>query len=172
MTDLEPGDEILVNTATWNWQRDPAVAALTGGGYVVTWTSDATYGPDDHDGSGSGVYMQLYNADGTARGIETRVNTTIAGNQFLSDAVGLADGGFVVVWAGPNPNDNNFIDVYLQRYDASGNLVGGETVVDASLPYGQLYPAAGALSDGGCVVVWEGVDYETSRPLVFSQAYN
>ena len=45
------------------------MAALAGGGFVVTWTSDG------QDGSGYGIYGQRYAADGTAVGSEFRVNT-------------------------------------------------------------------------------------------------
>ena len=63
------GAETQVNTFTFMDQLRPEITALSDGGWVVAWSSES------QDGSGYGVYQQAYNADGTARGAETRVNT-------------------------------------------------------------------------------------------------
>ena len=68
--------ETRVNTTTANDQWDAAVAALSDGGYVVTWMSNARPGWLQH-----GIYAQRYDANGNAVGSETRVNTTTAGGQ-------------------------------------------------------------------------------------------
>ena len=54
------GPEFQVNAFTPGDQSTPSVTALSDGGWVVTWGSDA------QDGSGRGVYAQRYFADGTA----------------------------------------------------------------------------------------------------------
>ena len=56
--------EIAVNTYTGNDQNQSAVAALSDGGFLVTWTSDG------QDGSGYGVYAQRYDAQGNAVGLK------------------------------------------------------------------------------------------------------
>src|SRR5690606_22070419 len=48
------GDEIQVNTHTSGYQLAPQIAAVEGGGFVVTWQSDG------QDGSNYGVYAQRY----------------------------------------------------------------------------------------------------------------
>lgn len=63
------GGEFRVNTTTANHQNAPSIAALSGGGFVVTWTSV------NQDGSSSGVYGQQYGANGVPIGGEFRVNT-------------------------------------------------------------------------------------------------
>lgn len=55
-------DTFLINTTTSSNQSDPSVALLTGGGYVVVWTSAG------QDGSGDGVYGQRYTAAGAKAG--------------------------------------------------------------------------------------------------------
>ena len=71
------GDEYLVNSYTSGTQKladsGNAVAALPGGGYVVSWTSV------NQDGDSGGIYAQRFDADGSASGNEFRVNTTTAG---------------------------------------------------------------------------------------------
>ena len=86
------GTEFKVNTTTAGNQTQPAVAALAGGGFVVTWTSSG------QDGSGLGVYAQRYDATGKAQGSEFLVNKTTAGDQSMPSIAGLTGGGFVVAW--------------------------------------------------------------------------
>jgi len=69
------GDETRVNTETAGNQMissgvSQAIATDANGNYVVVWGSDL------QDGSGWGVYAQLFNADGTSQGSEIPVNTT------------------------------------------------------------------------------------------------
>ena len=80
------GSEFRVNTYTTNAQVYSSVAALAGGGFVVTWTSDG------QDGSGYGIYGQRYAADGTPVGSEFRVNQITAGDQ-SRNVLWLRDGG-------------------------------------------------------------------------------
>ena len=54
------GAEFQVNTYTTSNQSDPSIAALSDGGFVVTWTSNS------QDGDKSGVFAQRYNSDGVA----------------------------------------------------------------------------------------------------------
>ena len=87
------GGEFQINTYTAGVQWDASVAALAGGGFVVTWRSD------HQDGSSINVYGQAYDASGSAQGGEFLVNTYTAGGGDPSVA-GLPDGGFVVTWTG------------------------------------------------------------------------
>jgi Ca2+-binding RTX toxin-like protein len=54
------GNEFRVNTSTSNSQYQPMAAALADGGFVVTWMDNS------QDGSGSGVYGQIFQPDATA----------------------------------------------------------------------------------------------------------
>ena len=101
------------------------MAALSDGGYVVTWMSLG------QDGSGWGIYAQRYDADGNAVGSETRVNTTTASDQVYPAVAALSDGGYVVTWKSRNQDGSRF-GIYAQRYDADGNAVGSETRVNTT----------------------------------------
>ncbi|MBA5776154.1 cadherin-like domain-containing protein, partial [Stappia sp. F7233] len=147
------GSEFRVNAATANSQRQPAVAALAGGGFVVTWASTG-------DGSLEGVYQQRFDAGGAALGGQDLVNETIAGSQDLAQVAGLAGGGHVVVWRSARA-DGSGHDVYLRAYDAAGAALGGEALVSGGVAgegNGQDLPVLAALSDGGVLVAWSSAD--------------
>ncbi|MCB1486502.1 MAG: hypothetical protein KDJ88_03475, partial [Bauldia sp.] len=121
-----------------NDETDIQVAALANGGFVAVWQTD-------NDGSGSGIRFSVYDNNGAAVkanqfGGGIAVNTTTSGEQVTPDVTALADGGFVVVW-----DDDQRSGTYGQRFDASGNKVGGEFLVHSGTAGDQ---AVAALSDG------------------------
>ena len=77
------------------------------GDFVITWTSN------DQDGNG-GASMPASHAAGVAKGGETLVNTTTAGDQEYSSVAMDAKGGFVVGWTGNGPGDT--LGVFGQRF--------------------------------------------------------
>ena len=148
-------DEFRVHADTANYRDAPSVAGLTGGGFVVTWTS---YG-EDESGTG-GIYAQRYTADGLAVDGQFRVNSTVAGDQYDSAVAALTGGGFVVTWV--SDQDGSATSIQGQRFDAAGNKVGGEFLVN-TFPTGmQWYPAVAALADGGFVVSWQSDSQDDS----------
>ena len=61
---------------------------------------------------------------------ESLANTTTAGSQFISQVIGLDDGGYVVIWNDASHTFNTSgTTVVGQRFDASGVKVGGEVKV-------------------------------------------
>ena len=69
------GGEFLVNQFTSYNQRTPAVAALSGGGFVVVWVSEQERVTDAAGMPSVDIYGRLYNAGGAAVGDEFLVNT-------------------------------------------------------------------------------------------------
>ena len=157
------GGEFRVNSTMNNAQLDPSVAALSDGGFVVTWNSL------DQDGSNWGVYGQRYDNTGAADGPEFRVNTETLGDQRYSSVTALPDGGFVVTWNSSGQDGSDW-GVYGQRYDENGAPDGGEFLVNTTTAGAQLYPDVAALPDGGFVVVWNSSD--GSGRGVFGQRYD
>jgi hypothetical protein len=141
------GGETLINTTTVGDQGSPVVVGLIGGGYVVAWTSY------DQDGSGPGIYLQQYDANGSRVGSETRVNTFTTANQDHAALAALSDGGYIVTWeSAVRSGFGN--EIYSQRYDASGNALGGEIQVNLTTEDDQSEPAVAALANGSYVVSW------------------
>ncbi|MES2444127.1 MAG: putative Ig domain-containing protein [Pseudomonadota bacterium] len=87
------GDETQVNTYTDDLQEDPAVAALSDGGFVVAWKSYR------QDGDSDGVYSQRYDAAGVPQGGEIRVAAVTEGSQYTPSVTAFG-GGYIVTWAG------------------------------------------------------------------------
>ena len=69
------GPEVQVNSFTGGSQSWAQVAALSTGGYVITWQDDT------NDGSGYGTYGQRFDASGGALGEQFLINTTITSTQ-------------------------------------------------------------------------------------------
>ena len=130
------GKGFQISTALTD-ETDVQVAALTGGGFVVAWVGK--------DGDSSGIRYSVYNANGTAVkanqfGGGFGANATTAGVQSGADVAGLKDGGFVIVWRDTERNGT-----YGQRFDASGDKVGGEFLAAGS---GRTSSIVAALDDG------------------------
>jgi hypothetical protein len=126
-TGVAQGSEFRVNTYTTNNQFQPAVTALSDGGFVVTWSSSG------QDGSNYGVYGQRYNATGVAQGTEFLVNTYTTNNQFQPAVTALSNGEFVVTWSSNGQDEEGGGGVYGQRFSKDGNVAAlsftGDTVV-------------------------------------------
>src|SRR6056297_588522 len=118
------GTEFLVNTQTTGGQRDASVAGLAGGRFVVVWEDD-----NGTDGSGSGVFGQVFEGDGTAVGGEFQINVETSSSQFDPEVIGTDDGGFVVTWSSSTSGtagDGSGTGVFGRRFDADGLATSGE----------------------------------------------
>ncbi|NQV43326.1 MAG: cadherin-like domain-containing protein, partial [Rhodospirillales bacterium] len=129
----------------------PDVAELSGGGYVVSWSSN--------DNTNGVVYAKIYDDSGTALGNEFQVNTTTANLHYWTSVTGLADGGFVTVWATNATTDFNILG---QRYDASGTAVGGEFTVNSVTASDQIEPEVTSLLGGGFVVTFSSFNEDSA----------
>ena len=158
------GSEILVNTATANTQNDPQIAALSNGGFVVTWTDlSQGVGGAGGDASWSAVKAQLFAADGTPVGTEILVNTTTTDMQVNQRITVLSNGGFVVTWEDAHfrpLGGYDYLAVRAQVFTADGAAVGSEILLNTTTTNGSgQHPQITALSNGGFVVTWEDTSH-------------
>ena len=146
------GGEFLVNTTTTGNQTDSAITALASGGFIITWTDASASGADT---SGTAVRAQMYAADGSRVGGEFLVNTATANGQQKPVITSLASGGFVVSWTdNSQQGDTSDSGIKAQIYDANGQRVGTELLVNTVTSKGQTDAAITSLSNGGFVVSW------------------
>jgi hypothetical protein len=157
------GTEFRVNTYTDSYQSSPSVTALNDG-FVVTWVS---YG---QDGSGYGVYGQLYDGNGVRVGTEFRVNTYTDNLQSNPSVTALND-GFVVTWESEGQDDSYSAGVYGQLYDGNGGRVGAEFRVNTYTKGDQENLSVTALNDG-FVVTWESGGQDGSGDGIYGQLYD
>ncbi|UJP04704.1 MAG: hypothetical protein LZF61_07500 [Nitrosomonas sp.] len=147
------GGEFPVNTHFAGNQGAPVIAALQGGGFVISWVSDS------QDGEGEGIYAQRFGAGGEKLNGEFSVNTHFSGNQGDPAIAVLQDGGFVISWVSDG-QDGEGEGIYAQRFDAGGDKQGGEFLVNTTTAGNQSQPTVTALQNGSFVVIWmsEGQD--------------
>lgn len=163
------GDRVDVafqaNTATLNAQQLSTVTTLEGGGYVVTWTSST------QDGSATGVYGQQYDMSGAVVGSEFRINTYVPNYQDSSSVAALKDGGFIVVW-GSYGQDGSAYGVFGQRFDADGNVVGGEFRANNYNTLSQEAPEVAGMPDGGFIITWASEGQDGDGFGIFARRYD
>ncbi|RDI55129.1 hypothetical protein [Microvirga subterranea] len=137
----------LVNASIDRARESPSVTALADGGWVVTWTSSG-------DGDGRGIFQQRFDRNGNpASGADQLVNITTADVQYTSRVTALADGGWVVVWASYDDDDND--EIYMQAFDRNGVAASPVDILVNTTPNGwKETPSVTALADGGWVVTW------------------
>lgn len=145
------GAEVLVNLTTLYSQHGPSVVALSNGGFVITWSDLSGTGND-----GTAVRAQLFGADGNKVGTEFQVSTTASNRQEAPQIAALADGGFVVTWQDWSGRNDDLISlaVRAQVFDATGNKVGSEFLVNSTTANHQEAPVIATLSSGDFVIAW------------------
>ncbi|HTV69701.1 MAG TPA: cadherin domain-containing protein [Rhizobiaceae bacterium] len=130
--------EFMVNVDTTNHQSTNAVAALDGGGFVVTWT--------DESSGDRNISARIYSADGAPAGDSFVVNSITEETQHRPEVVGLEGGGFIVTWEGG--------EIWARAFAADGTPLGDDFQVNTqtdSIQQGQEIAVAG---DGRFVITW------------------
>ncbi|AWI78951.1 hypothetical protein CEW87_05980 [Parazoarcus communis] len=142
--------DIALSSPTGGTQDNVAVAMLDNGVWLAVWESDTSL-------TGKGIFGRLYNADGTARGAQFTVNGTTLGDQTTPAVASDGSGGFVVSWVSNHGFDK---DVYVRRFDATGNPLTGEILVTSgnfdATTGDQFTPSVAMASNGDFVVAWSG----------------
>ena len=144
----------------------PSVSGLSDGGFVVVWDGS---GPDPYD-----VLGQRFDASGTNAGSVFQINSFTDGSQLEPSVAGLNGGGFVVAWASDSnpPQDGDQRGVFAQQFDANGQPVGGEFLVNTTTESNQGDPSVAALSDGGFIIIWHHYGSESALNGIYGQRYD
>jgi hypothetical protein len=143
-----------------------ALATLVNGNVVAVFQAAPGNSPFNND-----VFYTIKTQAGTDVVAVTPVFGANDGNGIdESDAhvAALADGGFVVTWT-----DAEGLDIRASLYDASGNLVQGNILVNFFHQQGQQFSSdVTALPDGGFIVAWEDNFDLVERAQRFDEAGN
>jgi hypothetical protein len=143
--------DVRVNSYVENQQMNPAVAVLSDGSVVVTWSS---FG---QDGSMQGIFGQRVSASGAKIGNEFAVNQYSRYNQRTPSVAGLPKGRFAVVWISEQARFENSIDVYGRVMSLEAGQNGNEFLVNTGTNI-CANPIISALPDGGFMVGWSERD--------------
>jgi hypothetical protein len=134
----------------------PSLAALKGGGYVVSWgeINDGNV----YAATSSARLPFVVNGDGAAASLYTAAP--------LPHVTTLANGNFVVAWDSyaNEPLGFSISDIFFQVYDSSGHALGSPVQANLESGAGRYDAAVTALSDGGFVIAWQSQtgDYDGS----------
>ncbi len=142
------------NVDTTGLTQNNSVAALNNGTFVLV-----TRSPDANEG----IVGRIVGADGTSDGATMGafwVSDTLVGrSRFGVDVTALNGGGFVAAWS---EDDGTDTDIIAQRFDNSGNMVGGQIFVNIiGLTQDNTELSLSSLSDGGFVIVYDNNDDNT-----------
>jgi hypothetical protein len=140
------GDWFKVDASDSNMDIEPAVAALSNGGFVVTYSS-LEDSPASYDIRGR-VYDVTAGGVSSVREFEV---TAASGNQFASAVTGLTGGGFVVTYTATSSSQH---DVFYRRYDSDGDALGAATKAHADSSLDQNFSTIASLQGGGFVMAW------------------
>jgi len=116
--------------------------------------------------------VQLYKR----KGAEVLVNTETSGNQSAQYIDALSGGGYIVVWTDGSAlgTDTSGAGIKAQLFDADGIRVGGEFLVNTTLPANQITPRVSTLASGRFVVTWtdqSGLGGDASQGAIKGQLF-
>lgn len=162
------GGELQVNTHTSGDQEDPAIAIMDDGTFAVVWESQG------QDGSQEGVFGQVFDPTGLPIGPEFQLNTYTPSRQDDPSVAPDGTGGFIATWGSRGQiGDPMFFDIFGQRFDTAGQLVGGEFQINKQASYDQDYSAVAGGVEGRFLVVWHsGFDFDGDGYGVFGQRFD
>jgi hypothetical protein len=141
------GGEFQVNTYTNDQQAAGEVSALKNGGFIVTWNSNG------QDGDSTGIYMQIFDENGSKVGSETKINTTVSGSQSNPEVAQLLDGNLIISWQSDS-QDGSGNGIYAQLLSNSGSSIGNEFLINEHTNGNQENSYIQPLSRGGFIAVW------------------
>lgn len=144
------GGELSVNTSRVDNLSSTSVAAMTGGGFVVSWTRSEGTLPNGT--VSSQTHAQIFASIGSKSGGEFDIGSGNPPFGSESRIVGLATGGFVAAWS--DSNGAGGFDVKAEIHAADGSRIGDAFVVNTSTAGSQRSPEISALAGGGFVVGW------------------
>lgn len=142
------GSEMVVNTQTLGDQEDPAVAVLDDGTFAVAWESDA------QDGDGEGIFVRVFDSNGSPISGEMQLNSYTSGDQENPRLAPDGAGGFLAVWSSFGQLDGTSDEIYGRRFDTSGTPVGDEIRVNSQATDFQDIPVIASGPGGQALVAW------------------
>lgn len=160
---IKVGGEILVNEASPYKQEKPVIATNSSGKSVVAWSSF-------NDLSSYDIKARIFSQN-IPQGNEILVNTTTLSTQSNPSVAIQAGGEFIVVWDSWN-QDGGDRGVYAQRFDASGNKLGDEFLVNSATAYSQAKPRVKYFSDGKFIIIWESFKQDGSGYGMYRRIFN
>ncbi len=142
----------------------PAIVMDAAGCFLITWDGDPKLaGLDD-------IHARLYEPNGTPRGEQFVVNTTLENAQQNPQAAVNNEGQFVIVWECDGDPNVNKKDIFAQRFNATGERIGDEFRLNSYTDSDQKYPSVAIIEDGRFIAVWQSQNQDGSKYGIFSES--
>lgn len=162
------GPEVMANQYVSYNQRNPAVAVLSDGRFVVVWVSEFPVSANWRHNFRVALYGRLFNAQGEPVGDEFSM---AAGDELIQanpSVAALPGGGFAVYWSQQEGTASRQWDVYGQNFGADGAASGPAFRVNDFTTGDQFGPKIAAQGDNQ-FVVWTSVRQDGSREGVYGR---
>jgi hypothetical protein len=156
--DFETSEEIVIAGAAGG-PEDPIVVYGRDGRKIVVWVA--------FDGTGLGIYCQIFDPEGDPIGSPFLVNESSAGSSTQPSAVVRDDGSIVIVWRQSGGDGAGYSDgrlpslagssdsVVARGFSPTGSSSGSETVVSSSTSGDSQKPEVGTDRDGELTITWQ-----------------
>ena len=157
------GSNFKVNNDLGNAEQEqPNISIDSCGNFVIVWS-------DKRNGSHWDIYLQRYSNDGTALGNNVKINDDSGDSfQYWPTVCSDKNGNFVASWA--DGRNNNWRDIYAQRFSADGTALGNNFQVNTDTEGDNHIRADIAfVGDGNFIIAWE--DNRNGHFDIFAQQY-
>lgn len=144
----------------------PKIAILQDGGFVITWSERNLTGGEGTEHFD--VYVQVFNADYSARSSAVLAHRPSTGEQVSSEVAALKDGGFIVTFL-DSTIDSEGAGITAQRFDNKAIKLGDGLKVNTTETGNQLDSAVEVLANGDIVVAWDSAVGDGDGTAVLSQ---
>jgi phosphoheptose isomerase len=158
------GADFAVNVYTTGNQEWPAVASSPSGDFVVVWQSRSP-GEDLY-----GIFARRYDANGAPQGLPFQVNQYTTGHQIDPVVEVDGQGNFVVAWSSIG-EDGSGEGVFARVFEASGDALAGEFLVNSYTSGNQRRPAVAIDPRGRFVVAWTSYNQDGDYGGVFAHRF-
>ncbi len=171
-TGAPAGSELKVNISLGD-QLGADALGLPDGRAVAIW-ANATVSPA-LEITFDQLRFRFISPTGAATGPEFTIDTIAPGSSYLPfdggiDALGLGNGGFVVVWQQAIDPDQDG-EIHFQRFSPSGAKIGAEVVVENATDHIVSFQAV-ELANGGFAIAWRTFDESTSTGGDFIRVFD
>lgn len=157
---------VRVNQFTANNQRDPAIAALPGGGFIIVWVSEEEILSGDQAVHYAHIIARVYDDAGLPVTDEFRVN---AGNGICAhpSVTTPAAGGFLIAWTQRSPRPASW-DVYARSFAADRTPVGAAFRLNTHT-YGDQFAPKIASVGNVQIAVWNSLGQDGSAQAIIGR---
>ena len=157
---------VQVNQFAQNNQRDPAIAALAGGGFIIVWASENEILTGEGAVHRVHIYARIYDGAGAPVSDEFKLNTgdVICANPSVA---ARASGGFMVAWSQRSARPASW-DVYARSFNADRTPAAAPFRLN-DYTYGDQFAPKIASVGNVQIAVWTSLEQDGSAQAVIGR---